>query len=262
MTDAAMEARHLAALGLAREASDLAMGYFGDAAGLDVSMKGAQDWLTAADGAVESFLRRRIAAAFPGDGVIGEEQGGSDAEDLWIIDPIDGTANFARAHPHWCISIGYLRQGRPTIGVIAAPVMGEIWSAAKGDGATRNGRPISVSGIADLGRANIEIGWSPRRPAAQYQALVKGVMDAGAAPKRCGSGALGLAFVADGRSDGYIETHINSWDVAAGVVIVAEAGGAMNDFFFGQALTEGNPIIAAPPGLAGRLAEISGIALA
>jgi myo-inositol-1(or 4)-monophosphatase len=261
MTDAGIEARYLAALGLAQEASALAMGFFGNAASLDVSMKSAQDWLTAADGAVETFLRERIAAAFPGDGVKGEEQGGGAAENLWVIDPIDGTANFARGHPHWCISIGFMRRGLPEIGVLAAPVMGETYAARRGFGATRNGAPIRVSDIGDFNRASIEIGWSPRRPAADYQRLVKAVMDEGAAAKRCGSGALGLAFVADGRSEGYLETHINSWDVAAGIVIVAEAGGVMNRFFEGDALMSGNPILAAPPALADRLAELSGIGL-
>jgi myo-inositol-1(or 4)-monophosphatase len=261
MTDAAIESRYLAAQGLAREASALAMEYFTDRSKLSVSLKGAQDWLTAADGAVEKHLRERIAVAFPGDGVMGEEMGGGDANNLWIIDPIDGTANFARSHPHWCISIGFLRKGIPEIGVIAAPVMGETWAARRGGGATRNGKPIHVSEIADLKRASIEVGWSTRRPAADFLALVKAVMDDGAAAKRCGSGALGLAFVADGRSEGYLEAHINSWDVAAGMVIVAEAGGVTNRFFTGDALTTGNPILAAPPALAERLAEMSGIAV-
>ncbi len=261
MTDAAMERRYLAALGLAREASALAMAYFTDRTKLAVSMKGEQDWLTAADGAVEKLLRRRIAAAFPGDGVMGEEMGGGDAENLWIVDPIDGTANFARGHPHWCVSIGFLHRGVPEIGVIAAPVMGETYAARRGGGATRNGAPIAVSNIDDLRRASIEIGWSARRTASDYIALVGAVMEAGAAAKRCGSGALGLAFVADGRSDGYLETHINSWDVAAGMVIVAEAGGVTSRFFTGDALTAGSPILAAPPALAQRLADLSGIAL-
>jgi myo-inositol-1(or 4)-monophosphatase len=261
MTDAAIESRYLAALGLAQEAAAVAMSYFADSAKLNVSMKGAQDWLTAADGAVEAHIRQRIAAAFPGDGVMGEEMGGGDAEHLWIVDPIDGTANFARSHPHWCVSIGFLRRGVPEIGVIAAPVMGETWAARRGGGAVRNGKPIRVSEIDSFGRASIEVGWSTRRPASDYQALVKAVMDAGAAAKRCGSGALGLAFVADGRSEGYLETHINSWDVAAGVVIVAEAGGVLNPFFTGDALTAGNPILAAPPALARDLSAMSGIAL-
>jgi myo-inositol-1(or 4)-monophosphatase len=265
MTDSAIESRYLAGLGLAREASALAMEFFADRSRLGISMKGAQDWLTAADGAVEKLIRERIAAAFPGDVVMGEEQGVAGdpaaAEHLWIIDPIDGTANFARSHPHWCISIGYLRKGVPEIGVIAAPVMDITWSARRGGGAVRNGERIAVSAITDLARASIEIGWSARRPVDDYIAFVRTVMETGAAPKRCGSGALGLAFVADGRSEGYVEAHINSWDVAAGVVLIREAGGCVNDFFAGRGLTEGGRILAAPPALAGHLSELSGIHL-
>ncbi|MGL4241029.1 MAG: inositol monophosphatase family protein [Beijerinckiaceae bacterium] len=260
-----VEVRYLAALGLAQEAGAVAMSYFTNRDRLGVSMKGAQDWLTAADGAVEKHLRARIAAAFPNDGVLGEEMGldaaAAKAEHLWVIDPIDGTANFARAHPHWCISIGVLRNGVPEAGVIAAPVMGVTWAGRRGGGATRNGEPIRVSEIDDLRRAAVEIGWSKRRPDEDYLDVVRKVMAAGAAPKRCGSGALGLAFVADGRSEGYLEAHINSWDVAAGVVIVAEAGGVVNDFFAGDGLTAGKPILAAPPALAGELSGMSGIQL-
>ncbi len=258
-----IEARYFAALGMAQEASAVAMTYFADRDKVAVSMKGAQDWLTAADGAVERHLRERIAAAFPDDGVLGEEMGldarAEKAEFLWVIDPIDGTANFARAHPHWCISIGVLRRGAPMIGVIAAPVMNIVWAARSGGGATRNGEPVKVSEIDDIRRASIEIGWSPRRTIDDYLAFVRDVMEAGAAPKRCGSGALGLAFVADGRSEGYLEAHINSWDVAAGVVIVREAGGRINDFFAGTGLTEGGAILAAPPALADQLSRMSGI---
>jgi myo-inositol-1(or 4)-monophosphatase len=270
MSDADLAARHLAAIGLAREAGVIAMRFFDDRASLGVSMKGAQDWLTAADGAVEAHLRGRIAAAFPDDKVLGEEMGAGDsdamadiagARHLWVIDPIDGTANFARSHPHWCVSIGLLRDGQPEIGVIFAPVMDITWAARRGAGATRNGATISVSEIDDMKRASIEIGWSPRRAIDDYLAFVRAVMLEGAAPKRCGSGALGLAFVADGRSEGYLEAHINSWDVAAGVVIVTEAGGRVNDFFAGDGLTGGGAILAAPPALAGRLSAMSGITL-
>jgi myo-inositol-1(or 4)-monophosphatase len=265
MTDSAIESRYLAALGLAREASALAMEFFSDRSRLGVSMKGAQDWLTEADGAVERLIRERVAAAFPGDVVMGEEQGVAGdpgaAEHLWIIDPIDGTANFARSHPHWCISIGYLRRGAPEIGVIAAPAMDITWSGRSGGGAFRNGERMAVSRIGEMARASIEVGWSARRPVDDYLGFVRAVMLRGAAPKRCGSGALGLAFVADGRSEGYIEAHINSWDVAAGIVLVREAGGLVNDFFAGDGLLGGGRILAAPPALADELSELSGIAL-
>src|SRR3569833_571889 len=116
-------------------------------------MKGAQDWLTVADGAVEDFLRQRLAVLFPTDTVIGEEGGGAASAAVWIIDPIDGTMNFAHGDRHWCISIGFLHNHVPTIGIVAAPALDELYVAQRGQGATLNGRPINVSATEDLKRA-------------------------------------------------------------------------------------------------------------
>lgn len=253
--------RHLAAIAIAQELGALAMDYFTHREKLGVTMKGAQDFLTAADGAVEAQFRRRMAEIFPGDGVMGEETGGGHADNLWIIDPIDGTANFARDVPHWCISIGFLRRGVPECGVIFAPAMNEMYEAVRGGGARRNHKPIRVSGETDMARASIEIGWSSRLPFADYVGLVSAVGALGAGAKRSASGALGLCYAADGRTDGYMELHINSWDVAAGMVIAREAGAVVNDFFAGDGLMKGNPILAATPALAPVLAGMMGLAV-
>jgi myo-inositol-1(or 4)-monophosphatase len=257
--DIEIEQRFLAVTGLAHAAGALAVRYFEDRAALKTTMKGAQDFLTVADGAVEMLLRAHIAAAFPGDAVLGEEGGGGAADRLWVIDPIDGTANFARGEPHWCISIGFLRDGVPEIGAIYAPIAGELYLARRGGGATRNGRPIRTSDTPDMSVATVEIGWSSRRPRRAYLDLVEASMAAGANAKRAASGAMGLAYVADGRIDAYAEAHINAWDVAAGVVIVREAGGWVNDFFDAHALTEGNPILACTPRLVEAMRRASGI---
>ena len=127
MTPAELDLRQYAVLGLVEEASRLALGYFGRKDSLGVSMKGAQDWLTVADGAVEAFLRERLAVLFPNDAVIGEEGGGEASDAVWIIDPIDGTSNFARGDRTWCISIGLLLNGVPEIGIISAPALGEVY---------------------------------------------------------------------------------------------------------------------------------------
>lgn len=253
--------RHLASVAIAQELGALAMDYYTNREKLAVTMKGAQDFLTAADGAVEAQFRKRIAEIFPGDGVKGEEAGGANADHLWIIDPIDGTANFARDVPHWCISIGFLRKGVPECGVIYAPVMNEIYEAVRGGGARRNNKPIKVSGETDMARASIEIGWSSRLPFDDYVAMVRQVGAMGAGAKRSASGALGLCYAADGRTDGYLELHINSWDVAAGIVIAKEAGAVVNDFFAGDGLMSGNPILAATPALAPALSGVMGLAL-
>ncbi|MCA4910492.1 MAG: inositol monophosphatase, partial [Methylobacterium sp.] len=142
MTDNAMlAARYHAVHGMALKLGETALSYFGRTDALEISMKGFQDWLTIADGMVEREFRAMIAEAFPGDAVMGEEQGGGASERLWIIDPIDGTANFARGDRQWCVSIGFVLNGRPELGLIHAPALGEMWLARRGGGATLNGQP-------------------------------------------------------------------------------------------------------------------------
>ena len=233
-----------------REAGALALDYFRRRHELVVSMKGRQDFLTQADGAVETFLRRKILAAFPTDQIVGEEQGGSGGDAMWIVDPIDGTANFARGDRQWCISVGFAHHNRPSLGFIYAPAQDEFYEAMIDDGAKMNAEPIKVAATHDIGAAVIEIGWSPRRPTEDFLNLVTKAMQAGATVKRSASGALGMAHVANGRTDGYAEVHINSWDVLAGLVIAREAGALINDFCTGPWVKEGNPILCLVPGIA------------
>ncbi|MGO4286550.1 inositol monophosphatase family protein, partial [Bosea sp. TAB14] len=234
-------------------------GYFSKRESLGTTMKGAQDWLTIADGKVEDFLRQRLSALFPNDSVIGEEGGGQASDAVWILDPIDGTANFAHGDRNWCISIGFLADRVPEIGVVAAPALGEVYAARRGAGATLNGDAIKVSGGADIARASVELGWSTRIPAQRYVETIGRSYAAGAAVRRGGSGTLGLCHVANGSSDAYAELHINAWDVAAGIVIASEAGAHINDFFAGEGIAKGNPILCCTPALAPALKEITGI---
>jgi len=244
---------------LARDAGRLAHSAFGEST---TSMKGRHDVVTAMDREVERFIRKAIVDAYPNDTIVGEEEGGGGGtERLWLIDPIDGTANYARGIPHYCVSIAYLERLAPTVGVIYDPSHDWLYSAARGGGATCNDAPLSVSPQADLGAATVECGWSTRRSTADYLALVARVMDAGCAMRRVGSGALGLADVAAGRSEAYCELHINAWDCAAGILLVREAGGHTNDFFDGDGLTAGNPIIATNDALCAKLAAVIGIPL-
>jgi len=259
MTPAELLLRRYAAQGLVAEAGRIALDYFGRKESLGISMKGAQDWLTVADGAVEDFLRARLAELFPGDTVIGEEGGGEASDAVWIIDPIDGTSNFAHGDRNWCISMGFLLHREPTIGIVAAPALDELYVAQRGQGATLNGRRIAVSGVDDLRRAYVELGWSARLPAERYLDVIGRGYAAGCSIKRSGSGTLGLCHVANARTDAYAELHINAWDVAAGIVIVGEAGGWVNDFFAGDGISKGNPILCCTPALASQLGEITGI---
>jgi myo-inositol-1(or 4)-monophosphatase len=207
---------------------------------------------------VEAALREKLAVLFPDDAVIGEEGGGAAAKATWIIDPIDGTANFARGDRNWCISIGLVINGESQIGIIAAPSLGETYAALRGRGATLNGEPIKVSGGTDIRRAYIEMGWSTRVPLEEYLAMVRRAFETGASVKRSASGALGICHVACGRTDAYAERHINAWDVAAGLVIAREAGALANDFFAGTGIERGNPILCVTPGLVSQLEAITG----
>ncbi|MGH7107197.1 MAG: inositol monophosphatase family protein [Acetobacteraceae bacterium] len=234
---------------------------------LAVGLKGHQDFITAADGAVERLLRERLIGAFPADAFLGEETGGSSGErkrdqGLWVVDPIDGTANFARGLPHFCISVALVEGSGMLLGAILDPVLDELYFARSGRGATRNGHAITASPTANLAEAAIEIGWSTRVSDARYLECVARTLATGAAVRRGGSGALGLAYVADGRQDAYAELHINSWDCLAGLLIVREAGGRISPFLANGGLEHGAPILASAPGIATAMSDLTGIPLA
>lgn len=229
-----------------------------DAGGGVARLKGAQDFLTEADGATEEFIRLRLARDFPGEAVLGEELGGGadGAGPLWVVDPIDGTANFARNADRWCVSIGMVLEGRAVLGAVARHAPQELFAAAKGCGATLNGAAIEAAATTDITRAIVEIGWSLRRPQAAYVGMVARAMRLGIGTRCSGSGALGIVETACGRLDGYLELHINAWDTAAALAIAREAGCWTSPHDSGAWLSHGNPIGIAAPALADQLAPL------
>ncbi|WP_182086268.1 inositol monophosphatase [Aureimonas sp. ME7] len=227
-----------------------------------ISMKGPQDFLTETDAASEIHIRSAIAQAFPEDGFFGEEGGGEIRDRVWVVDPIDGTANFARRIPHFCISIGYLEGGVTQLGAIYNPALDELHFARAGAGATRNGKPIFCSPVRRFDAASIEMGWSTRIANDAYLGVTGRLLDLGANVRRGASGALGLAYVADGRSDGYVELHMNAWDCVPGLLIVSEAGGRVCPYLELGSLREGGAVLAAAPGIAEGVSEAVGIRLA
>jgi myo-inositol-1(or 4)-monophosphatase len=256
----ALKARFHAATRLAEEAASLAMRLRPPPGSGHAVLKGHQDWVTEADRAVETFLSENLAEAFPEDGFQGEEGGVARAGALrWVVDPIDGTSNFARGAPRFCVSVACLEANTPLIGVIVAPAYGETVTALSGQGAWLNGIPIHAAHTTDPQQAIMEIGWSRRRPNADYIRLCDRVISDGAGLRHGGSGALGLVDVAIGRQDGYGELHINLWDVAAALVILRESGARVSDFLAGSGATEGNPILALAPGLAEYWSNLPGL---
>ncbi|MGG5820558.1 inositol monophosphatase family protein [Falsiroseomonas sp. HW251] len=218
-------------------------------------MKGAQDFLTEADGATEHYLREKVGRLFPGEPIFGEEAGGTLSADgpLWILDPIDGTSNFARGGARWCVSIGMALDGRAVLGAIGRHAPEEIVLGATGCGATLNGKPVRAADTPDFSRATIEVGWSLRRPPEAFIALAGEVMALGAGVRSSGSGTLGLIETALGRLDGYLELHINSWDTCGALAIAREAGCWTSDFDSGDWLASGNAVCIAAPALGPRL---------
>ena len=263
MNPADLDTRLRFAVDAARRAGELALAHARNPDGMGVQIKGVQDVVTLADKAAEQALRAEVATVFPRDAMLGEEEGITPGWDggapLWIVDPIDGTANYARRLPLWCISVGLFVDGEPVLGVIHNPVTQETHAAARGRGATLNGMPIRASSVSAPEHARINLGFSYRRPQALHVASIDRLLARSCEYSRLGSGALGMAYVADGRFEGYFEPHINAWDVCAGIVIVREAGGFTNDFFAGEGrLARGNAILAGAPGMRSFLEQTLG----
>ncbi|CDN58166.1 Extragenic supressor protein SuhB (plasmid) [Neorhizobium galegae bv. officinalis bv. officinalis str. HAMBI 1141] len=245
-----------------KAAGALVLKGFQDNTGRATSMKGPQDFLTETDAASEALIRSTISEHFPVDGFLGEEGGGKVTDRLWVVDPIDGTANFARGIPHFCISIAYVENYDWKIGAIYNPAQDELYFACRGAGATLNEKQISVSATRSFDSASVELGWSGRVPNEIYIRTIGELLALGTNVRRTGSGAMALAYVADGRSDAYVELHMNSWDCAAGLLLVEEAGGAVCPFMEIGTLAEGGPVLASTRAIAVGVSQASRIPLA
>ena len=224
---------------------------FGEVEQLQVSKKGPADFVSAADLRAERVLRTELAKARPRFGFVLEEQGeikGVDEHNRWIVDPLDGTTNFLHGIPHFAISIAQERDGEVIAGVIYEPVRDEMFWAEKGAGAYLNDRRLRVSARTDLAASLIATGlpFKGRTTHPRYLDTLKAVMEQVAGVRRFGSAALDLAYVAAGRFDGFWEYGLSRWDIAAGVLLVREAGGFVTDLGGGDddVLATGNVLAA------------------
>ncbi|MFY2823235.1 inositol monophosphatase family protein [Ruegeria sp. MALMAid1280] len=241
--------RSVFATEVAEEAGALAIRYFGNRTALVVDAKGAQDWVSEADRNVETFVREKIAKAYPHDGIFGEEhaaKSGSSGFD-WVIDPIDGTTNFVNGIPAWTIVLAVVSEGQTQIGVIHEPNVAETYVAMRGAGATLNGEPIQVASGVDMASGTVSVGYSNRIEAAKVIPIISGIIERGAMYHRNASGALSLAYVAAGRLLGYVEEHMNAWDCLAGQLLIAEAGGVVEDQDANEMIRDGGRVIAGTP---------------
>lgn len=221
---------------------------------LEVRAKGDNDFVTSADHASEAAILAVVREAFPDHAVLAEEGGSTgDAEGelQWVIDPLDGTNNFLQGLPIFCVSVACRRQGVPVAGVVLDPVGNHLFAAARGGGATWNGRPMNVSSRTSLEGAFLATGFPFRTHAALdlYLAAFREVFPRVRGIRRCGAAALDLAHTAAGIYDGFFELRLSPWDIAAGVLLIEEAGGRVSDLDGGDGYFLGGNVVAGAGGV-------------
>lgn len=247
---------------------------FADVESLQVTAKGAGDFVSQADLRAEQTLREELSRGRPGWGFLMEESGSSGAEDWewrWVVDPLDGTTNFLHGIPHWAISVGVeKRTGENTselmAGCIYNPAGNEMFWAEKGMGAYLNDKRLRVSARRDMGSALFATGipFAKVQRKAEFSATLARLMPQVAGVRRFGAAALDLAWVAAGRYDGFWELGLQKWDIAAGLVIVKEAGGFLSDPAGGETHYETGDVVCGNQALHPKLREVvaDGIAAA
>jgi len=220
---------------VAHEAGQIVWEAFPRTALTHIDFKGAVNPVTEADTAVEELIVSRLRAAFPDHRILAEEGGGDDwrapGPPIWLIDPLDGTNNFAHGFPHVAVSLGLLAEGRLVVGVAYDPLRGETFAATAGGGATLNGQPIRVSATQRLADAFLATGFPyDRRTAPDNNTQrLDHFLRRSQGVRRAGAAVLDLAYVACGRFDGYWEASLKPWDLAAGALLVQEAGGRVTN---------------------------------
>jgi myo-inositol-1(or 4)-monophosphatase len=223
------------AIQTAREAGQVLADKFGRA--LQVSHKGDIDLVTEADLAAEQLIVERIRSYHPRHAILTEESGdvkeagGPQAEYKWIIDPLDGTTNYAHGYPTFCVSVALEHEGRVVVGAVYDPTRDEMFAAERGGGATLNGRPLRASGTDELNRALVCTGFPyDVRERGDFARHFRAFIMRAQSVRRDGAAALDLAYVAAGRFEAFYEEGLRPWDVAAGVLLVEEAGGRVTHY--------------------------------
>ena len=248
----------------ARKASRRLLRDFGEVEQLQVSVKGIGDFATRADRQAEAVIREMLMEARPNYGWLGEETGeekGRDPTRRWIVDPLDGTTNFLHGLPHWAISIALEHKGDIATGVIYDPIKDEMFTAEAGQGAWLNDRRLRVSARRELSTMLFGTGvpYGGRRGLPEMLGELGRMMPRTAGVRRWGTASLDLAYVAAGRFDGFWERALKPWDIAAGMILVREAGGLVG--MIGESSETQDPlpsgdILAAAPGAYGQLSRL------
>lgn len=241
------------AMRLAREAGAIQRERYETA--LEIGTKSAPvDLVTEVDRRCEQHIVESLQRERPADAILAEEGSNRESEGAawrWVIDPLDGTVNYAHGYPRFCVSIGAERDGVRTVGVVFDPLLDELYHAVRGGGAFRNGRPVRVSRETDLERGLFATGFAydvHRSTDDNLDHFARFVKNARAV-RRDGSAALDLCYVASGRLDGYWELRLHAWDISAGALVVEEAGGRTSDLRGGPLPADGSSVVASNGGV-------------
>ena len=248
-----------AAKKIALEAGALALDFFKDISALDIQAKGVQDMVSNADLEVEIFVRAKIAKLFPEDGIVGEEHGNVASKSgwTWVIDPIDGTANFVSGIPQWCVILACVKDDRTQAGVIYEPCANEMFWGEIGKGAFLNDLKLNIARTSGLNQGSVGVGMNGRTATHMAADLIAELSRRGGIFFRNASGGLMLSYVAAGRLIGYTEPHMNAWDCLAGQLLIAEAGGRVEDQSAQAMMENGGRVIAGSPDIFDELLAIS-----
>ncbi|MBI3332781.1 MAG: inositol monophosphatase [Candidatus Omnitrophica bacterium] len=237
----------------ARAAGSILIRRYGKLTPADVSAKGDSDWVTTIDHASEREIIRILMREFPRHTVKAEESSprAPASPYQWLIDPLDGTSNYIHQFPAFCVSVALQRRGRLEVGVVYDPVREELFTARRGHGARLNGRRIRVSRRRRMAGALLTTGFPVRakRQLGLYLESFHRIFLKTPTIRRAGSAALDLAYTACGRADGFWEMALAPWDMAAGVLLIEEAGGRVSDFFGGKRYLEEGHIAAGNPAI-------------
>jgi myo-inositol-1(or 4)-monophosphatase len=225
----------------------------------ETESKGVQDFVSVVDRETEDFIQAALNRVFPDDTVMGEEGGGVLGQRTWIVDPIDGTSNFVRGIGHWCLSAALVEGNRAVVGVIYDPMLDEMFTCHAGGGATLNDRPMRVSDTTSPQSALLGISFNFQNSKDAVSRVVGELITNGTSFRMLGAGALSLAHCAAGRTDGFWEGFMMPWDAAAGLALVAEAGGVTCDYGAADGFANGNAVLVSTPSLVSYFAGVTGV---
>ena len=251
-----------AAVEAAKLGAEILLGHWERLGKDDADIKARNDWVSRADRESEKAIVKHLLRCFPEDGILGEEGTGvrGTSGRTWIIDPLDGTSNYLQHFPVWSISIGLLAGEQIVAGAIYEPLRNLTFTAERGAGAFRDGARMRVSNQQTIEGAFLATGFPFRaqKYVALYCDIFEEVIARAKGVRRAGSAAIDLAYTAAGIFDGFFELHLSQWDVAAGSLMITEAGGVVSDFSGGDRWFERGNIVGAPPGIHRELLELIG----